>query len=235
MGLLLVVAVGTFGLLRPILVQRGRNQIVSEWQDRGVYVRRKSAGPVWLKKISPYLADLVGKISPQVTGISDLKGTLTDDDFEKLPQFQDLEGLKLYESKLTESAWDHIGRCPQLKNLSLSNVPLTKTDLQMMSRMKQLVFLELDQTGICDNDLSPLPNLRSLCSIKLCEPRVTDASLKMMQELKFLNQIDARGSKVTPEAAKEFMKSKLPTFSVVHIGPAIPKPDRRPRNQVQTQ
>ncbi|MCA9095118.1 MAG: hypothetical protein KDA68_16645 [Planctomycetaceae bacterium] len=236
LGLLLVVAVGTFGLLRPILFQRGRNKILSEWQDRGVYVRRKSAGPGWLKQISPYLADLVGKISPQVTVISDLKGTFTDDDFQKLPQFPELERLKLFESKLTESAWGHIGRCRRLMILEISYVPLSKSSLQNVSNLKQVHSLLLEHTGICDDDLAPLADLSGLRSIYLHEPRITDAGLKMMQEWKSsLYEVNVRGSKVTLKAAKEFMKSKLPTFSVVHIGPEIPKPGRRPRKKVQTQ
>lgn len=136
-----------------------------------------------------------------------LDGTsVTDQGLMHLQALQGLNQLYLAYTKVGGEGLKHLAALPSLQHLSLKGVSLRPEGMKQLRALRSLNSLGLDHTDVTDAMLAELEGLDQLQVLWLSRAPVTDACLPYLKKLPALRVVYAHGSKISKEAAEQFMR-----------------------------
>jgi hypothetical protein len=163
-----------------------RETVAAIRKARGIvkydYADKTPSGPAWVRGL--FGENFFNEVEAVYT-----LGKLSDETFESLGEWTQLQDLGLEESGITDAGLAHLARLTQLRKLSLADTQVTDAGLEHLKGLTQLETLVLASTQVTGTGLKHLKGLTQLKTLDLqCSQLTTDglAYLKELTQLKNL-------------------------------------------------
>lgn len=175
-----LVAIPSAYLGRPVMTYQRENRVVSRLEELGANCSRK----VRYSKMTPALRAAIWwgqtRFFERVdhVDLSKCPSDVVDDDVVKLlTNLQDLRGVNLFGAGVTDNSVEVLSTLPRIRSLILSATKITDKCGPYLADMHELQHLDLSSTSVTDEVLDQIQQLKDLRSLKTQNTQITISSI----------------------------------------------------------
>lgn len=187
-----------------------RRMPTTSWEEvpapkAAIPVKEKNKAAIeWVKQIGGIILTEPDPTQPYAVVLNGCP--ITDDDFARIGELTNMEGLHLTKIEISDAGLRHIAEFKNLRTLLISEVEITDEGLKTLAKSKTLRKLHLHESKVTDAGLRYLQPLESLQVLGLPKAQIADSTLRILHEIDKLNLIDTsdlRGTQVTDTGLRE--------------------------------